>query len=170
MEFSCSNEFEIPYIEIFSLMRNNIYNYHRDINSIKIDKTYIAKRKSLIALIYKISNRMNFKSKTFYLAVNYLDIIFSKQKDISYNYNLIAAACLITAFKFCENVPLKPTFKRFIYIFNEEMNSTDFIITKDDLFFYEIIICKMLDYKLNYFTAYDFNFFFLETEFLNLNI
>ena len=103
---------------------------------------------------------MNFKSKTFYLAVNYLDIIFSKQKDISYNYNLIAAACLITAFKFCENVPLKPTFKRFIYIFNEEMNSTDFIITKDDLFFYEIIICKMLDYKLNYFTAYDFNFFF----------
>ena len=160
MEFSCSNEFEIPYIEIFSLMRNNIYNYHRDINSIKIDKTYIAKRKSLIALIYKISNRMNFKSKTFYLAVNYLDIIFSKQKDISYNYNLIAAACLITAFKFCENVPLKPTFKRFIYIFNEEMNSTDFIITKDDLFFYEIIICKMLDYKLNYFTAYDFNFFF----------
>ena len=160
MEFSCSNEFEIPYIEIFSLMRNNIYNYHRDINSIKIDKTYIAKRKSLIALIYKISNRMNFKSKTFYLAVNYLDIIFSKQKDISYNYNLIAAACLITAFKFCENVPLKPTFKRFIYIFNEEMNSTDFIITKDDLFLYEIIICKMLDYKLNYFTAYDFNFFF----------
>ena len=138
MEFSCSNEFEIPYIEIFSLMRNNIYNYHRDI--IKIDKTYINKRKTLIALIFKISNRMNFKSKTFYLAVNYLDIIFSKQKNISYNYNLIAAACLITAFKFCENVPLKPTFKRFINIFNEEMNSNDFIITKDDLFLYEIII------------------------------
>ena len=84
MEFSSSNEFEIPYIEMFSLMRKNIYNYHRDKNSIKLDKTYINQRKSLIALIYKISNRMNFKSKTFYQAVNYLDIIFSKQKNISY--------------------------------------------------------------------------------------
>ena len=27
MEFSSSNEFEIPYIEMFSLMRKNIYNY-----------------------------------------------------------------------------------------------------------------------------------------------
>ena len=160
MEFSSSNEFEIPYIEMFSLMRKNIYNYHRDKNSIKLDKTYINQRKSLIALIYKISNRMNFKSKTFYQAVNYLDIIFSKQKNISYNYNLIAAACLITAFKFCENVPLKPTFKRFINLLNEEINSPDFAITKDDLFLYEIIICKILDYKLNYFTIYDFNFFF----------
>ena len=170
MEFSSSNEFEIPYIEMFSLMRKNIYNFHRDKNSIKLDKTYINQRKSLIALIYKISNRMNFKSKTFYQAVNYLDIIFSKQKNISYNYNLIAAACLITAFKFCENVPLKPTFKRFINLLNEEINSPDFAITKDDLFLYEIIICKILDYKLNYFTIYDFNFFFSETEFLNQSI
>ena len=160
MEFSSSKEFEIPYNEIFSLMRNNTYNYHRDKNSIKIDKSYIIKRKTLIALIYKISNRMNFKSKTFYLAVNYLDIIFCRKKNISYNYNLIAAACLITAFKFSENVPLKPTFKHFINIFNEEMHSNDFIITKDDLFLYEIIICKILDYKLNYYTIYDFNFFF----------
>ena len=103
---------------------------------------------------------MNFKSKTFYLAVNYLDIIFSKQKNISYNYNFIAAACLITASKFCENVPLKPTFQRFINLFNNETNNNENKITKEDLFLYEIIICKILDYKLNYFTIYEFNFFF----------
>lgn len=160
MELSNSNDIEIPPIEIFTLMRKNIYNYHRDKNSINIDKSYTVQRKALISLIYKISNKMYFKSKTFYQAVNYLDIIFSKQKNISYNYNFIAAACLITASKFCENVPLKPTFQRFINLFNNETNKNENKITKEDLFLYEIIICKIIDYKLNYFTIYDFNFFF----------
>ena len=160
MELSNSKDIEIPPIEIFYLMRKNIYNYHRDKNSINIDKSYTVQRKSLISLIYKISNKMNFKSRTFYQAVNYLDIIFSKKKNISYNYNFIAAACLITASKFCENVPLKPTFQRFINLFNNETNNKENKITKEDLFLYEIVICKIIDYKLNYFTIYDFNFFF----------
>ena len=50
MKNESSNEIEIEPIEIFSLMRKNIYNYHRDKNSINIDKTYIILRKSLIAL------------------------------------------------------------------------------------------------------------------------
>ena len=103
---------------------------------------------------------MNYKSRTFYLAVNYLDIIFSKKKDIKYNYNLLAAACLIISSKFCENVPLKPTFKHFINLYNEEINNNELQGTKEDLFLYEIFVCKSLDYKLNYFTIYDFNFFF----------
>ena len=159
MEFSNLKEIELPPNEIFSLMKTNIYNYHRDKNN--IDKTYIIQRKSLIDLISKISTRMNFKSRTFYQAVNYLDIIFSEQKNINYNYNLLAAACLITSSKFCENVPLKPTFNRFIDIVNEEINNNESKVTKDDLFLYEIIICKILNYKLNYFTIYDFDFFFI---------
>ena len=156
MEFYGSCEIEIPPIEIFSLMKNNIYNSRRDKNI--INKAYIVQRKTLITLMNKVSNKMNFKSKTFFLAVNYLDIVFSKQKNISYNYYILAAACLIIASKFSENVQLKPTFKRFIDFFNNEINNN--IITKDDLFLYEIIICKILEYKLNYFTIYDFNHFF----------
>ena len=160
MKNESSNEIEIEPIEIFSLMRKNIYNYHRDKNSINIDKTYIILRKSLIALLNKISNQMNFKTRTFYQAVNYLDIIFSKQKNITHNYYLLSAGCLMISSKFCENVPLKPTFQRFIKFANEEIKNNEFKITKEDLFLYEIIICKILDYKLNYFNIYDFNFFF----------
>ena len=160
MEFSNSKKIELPQNEIFSLMKTNIYKYHRDKNSININKSYILQRKSLIDLIHKISTRMNYKSRTFYLAVNYLDIIFNKQKDIKYNYNLLAAACLIISSKFCENVPLKPTFKHFINLYNEEINNSELQGTKEDLFLYEIFVCKSLDYKLNYFTIYDFNFFF----------
>ena len=160
MEFSNSKKIELPQNEIFSLMKTNMYKYHRDKNSININKSYILQRKSLIDLIHKISTRMNYKSRTFYLAVNYLDIIFSKKKDIKYNYNLLAAACLIISSKFCENVPLKPTFKHFINLYNEEINNSELQGTKEDLFLYEIFVCKSLDYKLNYFTIYDFNFFF----------
>ena len=135
MEFSNLKKNELPPKEIFSLMKTNIYKYHRDKNSININKSYILQRKS---------------------SVNYLDIIFSKQKNIIYNYNLLAAACLITSSKFCENVPLKPTFKHFLELYNEEINNNEIKATKDDLFLYEIIICKILDYKLNYFTIYDF--------------
>ena len=160
MEFSNSKKIELPQNEIFSLMKTNMYKYHREKNSININKSYILQRKSLIDLIHKISTRMNYKSRTFYLAVNYLDIIFSKKKDIKYNYNLLAAACLIISSKFCENVPLKPTFKHFINLYNEEINNSELQGTKEDLFLYEIFVCKSLDYKLNYFTIYDFNFFF----------
>ena len=160
MEFSNSKKIELPQNEIFSLMKTNMYKYHREKNSININKSYILQRKSLIDLIHKISTRMNYKSRTFYLAVNYLDIILRKKKDIKYNYNLLAAACLIISSKFCENVPLKPTFKHFINLYNEEINNNELQGTKEDLFLYEIFVCKSLDYKLNYFTIYDFNFFF----------
>ena len=151
---------EVSPIEILSLMKNNIYN-HFELESINnIDKTYTLQRKSLISLIHKISNQMGFKSQTFFMAVNYLDIIFSKQNNHSYNYGHLAVACLIIAFKYCENVPLKPIFKYFVIFYNNEIPDNQYKTTKEDLFNYEVIICKMLDYKLDYFTIYDFNFFF----------
>ena len=127
-----------------------MYKYHREKNSININKSYILQRKSLIDLIHKISTRMNYKSRTFYLAVNYLDIIFSKKKDIKYNYNLLAAACLIISSKFCENVPLKPTFKHFINLYNEEINNNELQGTKEDLFLYEILLYKLDKAKIDF--------------------
>ena len=112
MEVISLYEMEVSPIEILSLMKNNIYN-HFELESI---------RKSLISLIYKISNQMGFKSQTFFMAVNYLDIIFSKQNNHSYNYGHLAVACLIIAFKYCENVPLKPIFKYFVNFYNQITN------------------------------------------------
>ena len=160
MEVISLYEMEVSPIKILSLMKNNIYN-HFELESINnIDKTYTLQRKSLISLIHKISNQMGFKSQTFFMAINYLDIIFSKQNNHSYNYGHLAVACLIIAFKYCENVPLKPIFKYFVNFYNNEIPDNQYKATKEDLFNYEVIICKMLDYKLNYFTIYDFNFFF----------
>ena len=160
MEVISLYEMEVSPIKILSLMKNNIYN-HFELESINnIDKAYTLQRKSLISLIHKISNQMGFKSQTFFMAANYLDIIFSKQNNNSYNYGHLAVACLIIAFKYCENVPLKPIFKYFVNFYNNEIPDNQYKATKEDLFYYEVIICNLLDYKLNYFTIYDFNFFF----------
>lgn len=159
MEVISLYEMEVSPIDILSLMKNNIYN-HFELESINnIDKAYTLQRKSLISLIHKISTQMGLKSQTFFMAVNYLDIIFSKQNNHSYNYGHLSVACLIIAFKYCENVPLKPIFKYFVNFYNNEIPDNQ-KATKEDLFNYEVIICKLLDYKLNYFTIYDFNFFF----------
>ena len=90
------------------------YKYYEEQPLINIDKSYTLQRRVLISLIHKISNKMGFKSQTFFLAINYLDIIFSKNTDILYDYNLLAVGCLIIASKYCENVPLRPIFKYFV--------------------------------------------------------
>ena len=159
MEVISLYEMEVSPLDILNLMKNNIYN-HEEQTIVNIDKTYTYQRKFLISLIHKISNKMGFKSQTFFLAVNYLDIIFIKSKEVLYNYNLLAVGCLIIASKFSENVPLRPIFKYFVHLYNNEIKDQNYIITKDDLFKYEIIICKILNYKLNFYTIYDFNFFF----------
>ena len=160
MEVISLYEMEVPPLEILSLMKKNINkNDYEEKNTIYIDKSYILQRKSLITLIHKIHREMGFKSQTFFLAVNYLDIIFSNNNKCSYNYNLLAVGCLIVASKYCENVPLRPTFNNFVNIYNKKVKDKNYA-TKEILFEYEIIICKKLNYKLNYFTIYDFNFFF----------
>ena len=88
MEVISLYEMEVSPIEILSLMKFNIYNHYKEESIINIDKTYTLQRKGLISLIKKISKKMGFKSQTFFLAINYLDIIFSKNNDILYNYSL----------------------------------------------------------------------------------
>ena len=160
MEVISLYEMEVPPTEIITFMKKNIYNHQKEESILNIDKAYTLQRKYLISLIQKISRKMGFKSQTYFLAVNYLDIIFSKNNDILYNYSLLAIGCLIIASKYCENVPLRPIFKYFVNLYNDEVKDENYKVTKEDLFKYEIIICKILNYKLNYFTIYDFNFFF----------
>jgi len=160
MEVISLYEMELSPNEIISIMKNNIFNHYEEQSILKINKTYTIQRKSIISLINKISHKMGLKSQTFYLAINYLDIVFSKQNQIPYDYGLLAIACLVISAKYCENVTSKPIFKYFVNLYNEEMEDDKFKITKENLINYEITICKILNYKLNYYSVYDFNFFF----------
>ena len=160
MEMLSLYEMEVSPTDIFTLMRENIHNYYKTDCLSSIDKNYLILRRSLISMISKISNKMGFKSQTYFLAVYYLDFIFSKENNFKSDYGLIALACLVIASKYTENLPCRPIFRFFISLYNSNLTDNESKITKDDLFKYEILICKTLEYKLNYYTIYDFNFFF----------
>ena len=68
MEVISLCEMEISPIPIFAKMKDNIYNHYEEKSVININKSYIIKRKSLISLIQKISNKMGFKSQTFFFS------------------------------------------------------------------------------------------------------
>ena len=161
--------------EIIQSMKKNIYyNYLHFTSFSDINQKYLSGRSSLFSLIHKISNKMNFKSSTYFLSIYYLDLIFLKNKIpiiFEDNYELLGLTCLVLAAKHLENDPTVPHLKYFInaynYITKQIMNNYqgenfyDFPnISFDELILSEVLVCKMLNYKLNYFTIYDFNSFF----------
>ena len=161
--------------DLIENMRKSIYNnYSHFISYSNINQSYLALRTSLFSLIHKISNKMNFKSSTYFLSIYYLDLIFLKNKIphiYNDNYELLALTCLVLAAKHLENDPTVPHLKYFInaynYILSQIMNdfqsktfSNYGSISFNDLFISEVLVCKLLNYKLNYFTIYDFNSFF----------
>ena len=67
--------------EIIQSMKKNIYyNYLHFTSFSDINQKYLSGRSSLFSLIHKISNKMNFKSSTYFLSIYYLDLIFLKNK------------------------------------------------------------------------------------------
>ena len=168
MEKINSYEMEVSCKDIFSKMKQNTYNYYQSNILSSLDKNYLILRKSLISTISKISNQMGFKSQTYFLAVYYLDLIFTKEKDSELSYGILALACLVVASKYNENSPMRPVLKFFVYLYNENRNEKK--ISKEDLCYYEVIVCKILEYKLNYCTIYDFNLFIFRNEVIKGNI
>ena len=164
----------LPEDVIQSMKKNVFYNYLHFTSFSHINQRYLSIRSSLFSLIHKISNKMNFKSSTYFLCIYYLDIIFIKDKLPSIyndNFELLGLTCLVLAAKHLENDPTVPHLKYFINTYNYiikqmivNFQSDNFFnmqyIYFNDLFQSEVIVCKMLNYKLNYFTIYDFNSFF----------
>ena len=161
--------------EVIQCMKKNIfYNYLHFTSFSHINQRYLSLRSSIFSLIHKISNKMNFKSSTYFLSIYYLDILFLKDKipDLyEDNWELLGLTCLVLAAKHLENDPTVPHLKYFINSYNYiikqiiiNYQSDNFFnypnISFNDLFQSEVIVCKMLNYKLNYFTIYDFNSFF----------
>ncbi len=172
---SKSHNMEFLPEDIIQNMQKNIYHNYLYFKSYsEINQNYLFIRNSLISLIQKISNKMNFKSQTYFLSIYYLDLIFLKNKIPSIyneNYELLALTCLVLAAKHLENDPTVPHLEYFVTTYNiiikQIMHDAESKIIYNysnisfkDLMLSEVIACKILNYKLNYFTIYDFNSFF----------
>ena len=152
-------ESEVSPKEIIKQMKINIYNNFTSYNNTLINLDYLLYRPSIFSLIHKISNKIGFKSQTFFLSAYYLDILHLKYKKIDLDLKVISLACLLLAAKYAENDQNVPNLPVFVAIFNSMVGYRDLISNKE-LFFAEVLACKLLEYKLNYFTIYDFDSFF----------
>ena len=152
-------ESELPCDEILEKMKNSTFDNFKNNSTSSTNKDYINQRMSTFKVIQKVTMRMGFKSQTFFLSVYYLDILFMKKKKININLNKVGLACLCLAAKYCENDPIVPQLQYFIKVYNIIMGYKK-IISMSELMCTEVLVCKMLNYKLNYYSIYDFNSFF----------
>ena len=159
--------------DIIQTMKKSVYHNHLNCTSYSnINQNYLLIRTSLFSLIKLISDKMHFISKTYFLCLYYLDLIFLKNKVPSYynnNYQLLGLTCLVLAAKYSEKDSFILQLKYFIKAYDCVIKKIEYFkdilyfknthITLNDLKLSEVIVCKILDYKLNYFTIYDFNYF-----------
>ena len=162
---------EIPPKTIFEQMKKYSYNFFQKNKKLNINieiKGYFEIRNSIINLIKRVSDKLCFKSQTFFLSIYYLDIIKSEcienieNNSLFNNIASLALSCLVIASKYCENDPNVPQLPYFIKIYNSIVDIRNKnIIAISDLIYNEIKICKILKYRLHYCTIYDYNSFFL---------
>ena len=153
---------ELPSSQIFELMVSNTYKNFYLYSHCSICREYIYHRKNIFNILHKIMLKFGFKSQVFFLSANYLDIIFSAKKINKSKFNIytIALAALSISAKFCEIDPIVPELEYFIKMYNQFMGyKLKYPIFLNDLKSAEIFILKLLNYKLNYYTIYDFNSF-----------
>ena len=160
-----------------SLIPLNSYNSSK--NKTKI---YFEKRKEIKTLLKNMNTSLDNNSSTYFLALLYTDLIFQNysleeifltNNTISrYNLSsssqkifpvkqclLIAVCCLIVASKFNEKDPHVPDLNSFIRIYNQN-SKFYFIFSLDELRDTEVKILKLLKYKLNFYSLYQFITFF----------
>ena len=149
-----------------------------DLN-IERNRIYFSRRKELKNLMKSINNYLDNNSQTLFLSLYYMDIIFTHKdfeeiffshfsawdiygsfNDISMNsYVLLSLACLIIASKFNENDPHVPTISSYIRLLYE-YSKKKYIFNLASLVNAEVVLVKLLDYKLNYYTIYHYLIFF----------
>ena len=149
---------EISPKRIFEEMKLNVYNDFSLSPDLSVNKAYLYSRRSLFKILHAITNAMSFKSQTFFLCTHFLDIIFSSKKQINTNINLIGLASLCLSAKYCENDPIVPHLQYFLKAYNV-ITGYRSTFSMNDLKSAEIFALKSLNYKLNYYTSYDFNSF-----------
>ena len=152
-------DIEVPSQKIFEKMKLNSFSNFQNYSNLSINKDYLSQRDSILKTIHNITIQLGYKSQTFFLSSHFLDIISLTNIKISENIFKLGLACLCLASKFCENDPNVPHLKFFVRIYNNIVGFKN-IISTNNLLNAEVFVCKLLNYKLNYFTVYDFNTFF----------
>ena len=152
-------DIEVTSQEIFEKMKNNTFHFFNNYPNFSINKDYLNLRNSIFKILYKITIQLGFKSQTYFLSTHYLDIILSKGKKISSNMYKLGLAALCLSAKFCENDPAVPPLKYFIKFYNNIAGYKN-IISMNYLRYNEVLVCKLLNYKLSYYTIYDYNIYF----------
>ena len=185
--FKCIYKSEIPPKVILSKMLNanmddnyfdNSLENRIDLN-IERNRTYFSRRRELKNLMKLINSHLENNSQTLFLALYYMDLIFT-HKDLEkiffshfYTYNvyesfndiqmsnyvLLSLACLIVASKFNENDPHVPTISSYIRLLYE-YSKKEYIFNLPTLYMAEVVVIKLLEYKLNYYTIYHYLLFF----------
>ena len=135
--------------------------------NLSINKYYLSLRNTIFNILYKISNEFGFKKQTYFLAIYFLDFIFSNNKRLKENIYISGLSCLCLSAKFCENDPKVPHLIDFTKSYNNVIDCKDKISIKA-LSKNEILICKLLNYKLNHYTIYDYNIFFFSNGILEM--
>ena len=147
--------------------------------NINRNRIYFSRRYELFNLIKLINDYIHSNSQSLFLAVYFMDTIFTNDdlereffshfSNISYlsplndiqmnNYVLLSLACLILTQKFSDNGSKNPSISSFIklaYHFSKKKYS----FNTDDLILAEVVVIKLLKYKLTYNTIYHFLVFF----------
>ena len=157
----------------FKIQENKI-----DLN-IEKNRRYFNKRKELKNLMKSINSHIDNNSQSLFLTLYYMDLIFT-HKDLEKvfyshfytwnaygslndfqmnNYVLLSLACLIVASKFNENDPHVPTISSYIRLLYE-YSKKKYIFNLYSLYMAEVVVVKLLKYKLNYYTIYHYLIFF----------
>lgn len=171
---------------------DEIYNFNEkpqkiDYN-IQRNKIYFSRRKELKNLITSINTYINYSSQSLFLTLYYMDLIFTNEDlekvfyshfnkneyissyDIQMkNYALLSVACLMISYKYNENNPQMPTlssFAKLLFYFSRKT----FSFTLNEISTAEVVVIKLLKYKLNYYTIYHFFVFFYTWNFTKKNI
>ena len=159
---------------------NNNENESNRMNlNIERNKFYFSRRKEIKNLMKLVNSHTDNNSQTLFLTLYYMDLIFTHKdlekvfynhfklcnnnnsfNDIQINnYVLLSLACLIIASKYTENDPHVPTMSSFIRLLYQCSNKK-YIFNVDSLFIAEVVVIKLLQYKLNYYTIYHYLIFF----------
>ena len=140
-----NKKYEENPLKIFDTIYNTI-----DTSKKEFSELYRSYRPKLLSYIKKQCISYKLSTKTYYLSIIYLDILSQKINNNNiYLLEIYATCCFILAMKFIEIDPPCPDYTSFKGI--EDKNT----ISSRDLFKYEIIIVKQLDYHLDIVTAYD---------------
>ena len=141
------------------------------------NKIYFENRKEIKNLIKNINTCLDNNSSTFFLSIFYMDLIFENYtfeeimsesntfdilSDNFYaikHYVLLSLACLVVSSKFSEKDPHVPDLNSFLRVYNK-YSKFYFIFSLNELMNAEVKVIKLLKYKLNYYSLYQFITFF----------